>query len=256
MKTLAWSIFYLLLFAHVSAGELLDVETLPCHRTKQYPLAAHKQIIVFSAPRTGSSVVYNVFRFLFEDDSLLFSHHNEFTLDRLVLKTHKFLELERARDEDDVLYIFTLRNPLHACISNYRICPRKITDNQAFAKELAERHQHYLLSAETMAKEGKDVAILKYEDFADDLGHLFDCIENRCQLAIREQDKELMRKGYSKSNIDLCTRHLASFNEYLPISGFHGKHINVYGYTPPDDFLYWLNVYLEDAKPLFGRYGY
>src|ERR1700722_9694212 len=109
------------------ADEIYDVETLPSLRTKQYSMAPYKKIIVFSAPRTGSSLTYNIFRFLFEDDSKIFSHHNAFSQDRLVLKTHIFSELDLV-EEENVLYIFTIRNPLNASISNYRICPRTITD--------------------------------------------------------------------------------------------------------------------------------
>ena len=91
--------------------DTFDVETLPCFRTKQYCMGPYKKIIVFSAPRTGSSLAYNIFRFLFEDESKIFSHHNDFNQNRLVLKTHKFTELARV-EEKDVLYIFTIRNPL------------------------------------------------------------------------------------------------------------------------------------------------
>lgn len=250
---------FLLIF--ISAGmichaqEFFDVETLPCSRTKQFSPEPYKKIIVFSAPRTGSSLVYNLFRFLFEDGSKIFSHHFDFNQDRLVLKTHKIADLDLV-EEDNVLYIFTIRNPLNACISNYRICPRKITDNRAFAEQLINKHRNYLILSEKMKNDGMNVVLLKYEDFTDNLDYLFDYIENHFQISIDSMDKVLMKKGYSKENICFCTRNLADFKEFLPYSGFHGRHVNLEAYTPPEEFSYWLNVYLEDIKPLFKNYGY
>ena len=107
-----------------------------------------------------------------------------------------------------------------------------------------------------MIASGYHVAPLKYEDFTDDLNYLFNFIEDNFSISIASNDKELMKKGYSKQNIFFCTQNFADFNEYLPISGFHGRHINLEGYIPPKEFLYWLNIYLEDIKSLFKNYGY
>lgn len=248
---------FLLNFSHCEAysSEYLDIETLPIHRTKKYEADGFKKIIIFSAPRTGSSLTYNIFRFIFEEDSKLFSHHNDFSQDRLVLKTHKHDALNEVK-EKDVLYIFTIRNPLEACISNARICPRVIKDQQAFAKELLNRHKRAILLCNQLQLQGRKVAWLKYEEFSKDLDILFRFIESYFQISIVNEDRQLMAEGYSKENISLATQHLSNFNEYLPISGFHGLHIHSGDYHPSDDFLFWLNLYLEDLKPLFRDYGY
>ena len=65
-----------------------------------------------------------------------------------------------------------------------------------------------------------------------------------------------MRIGYSKENIKACTKNLKDFEEYLPISGFHGDHIVTGRYTPPADFLYWLNINLSCVQGVFKNYGY
>lgn len=237
------------------AQDIYDVETLPTLRTQQYSMFPYKEIIVFSAPRTGSSFVYNVFRYLFEDDSKLFSHHYVFNQDRSVLKTHRSYEILSV-EEKNVLYVFIMRHPYDGSISNHRICPFEFKDQQWFAEELAHRHRNALWLSEKLEAEGCNVQRLKYEDFADNPDYLFDFIENHFVLSIAAEDKELIRKGYSKQNVYACTQHFADFTGSLPISGFHGRHINVEDYSPPEDFLYWLKVYIEEIKPFFRKYGY
>lgn len=246
----------LLLSLAVSAQEIYqDVESVPALRTQSYPAKDYKHIIIFSAQRTGSSLVYNVFRFLFEDSDKLFARHNNFTSDRVVLKAHtskKFLSVDPAR----TLCIFTFRNPWDASISNYRICTRKTIENKAFAQKLINRHASYLLFSEQLQQKGQSLIRLKYEDFVDDLDSLFRCIEEHFNITIDLRDKELMRKSYSKENIKACTKGLKNFSEFLPISGFHGQHVNAERYIPPADFLYWLKVYMKEVSPLFQAYGY
>lgn len=232
-----------------------DVESLPALRTKQYIMNPPQKIVIFSSSRTGSSLVYNIFRFLFEEDSKLFFHHNDFNLEKRVLKTHRYDDMEVA-EKEDIIYVYTLRNPMDASISNYRICPHKIKNSRNFARDLINNQIARLLYAENLEKEGKRVLRLKYEDFVDDIDFILDFIKDQFQISIDLRDKELIKKGYSKENIHLCIKNLLDFKEYLPISGFHGKHVIMEHYTPPENFLYWLEIYLNNVKPAFRAYGY
>lgn len=255
MKKLPLFFLLILVSSPCYAQEVYDVELLPALRTKRYDAGNYKKIVVFSAPRTGSSLVYNICRFLFEDDSKLLAHHNDFSLNRLVLKSHKFSEIKLIKKEK-AFYIFTLRNPLTASISNYRICMQKVINDKFLAKEIVQRHYKVLLFSEYIEKKGRSVLKLKYEDFANNLDFIFDTIESHFQISIDPTDKDLMRKSYSKENVYACTKDLKNFKESLPISGFHGQHVGLQEYTPPEVFLYWLQIYLQDTMPLFQRHGY
>jgi hypothetical protein len=246
----------LLLLKSIScqAFQVYDVETMPEHRTQAYSTGPYKRIVIFSAPRTGSSLVYNIFKFLFEKDSCLSDHHYLIT-DRVVLKTHRPDQINQI-EKNGTLYIFTIRHPFDASKSTYRITTRQILDNKAFAKELVQRQRNCLLISKKMEKDGHRIIRLKYENFVHDLDFIFDSIENIFSLSINPEDKNLMRAGYCKENIYACTQYLKDFDEYLPISGFHGRHVALRKYSPPEDFLYWLNVYLADAMHLFQAYGY
>jgi len=232
----------------------LDVEKLPVYRSSQQPSAFNK-IVIFSAPRTGSSLVYNVFRFLFEDDSKLFSPHDVFDLSRKVLKIHRTHEIERL-DDENVLYVFTIRNPVGACLSNYRICTREISNVKEFAEEVISRQADTLHCAEKLISKGKYVLFFNYENFTPNLTSFLEQLENQFTLSIPLEDKMLMLEGYSKENIYSCTKKLTNFAEYLPISGFHGDHVSLVKYKSPEEFVYWINYYLESVKPLFQRHGY
>lgn len=257
-NAVSWSRFFLIftiLGMNCYAQEILNIETLPTLRTNQYSTQPYKKIVVFSAPRTGSSLVYNVFRFLFEDETNLSSYHNEFNQDCFVLKTHKFPELDLL-SEENVLYIITIRNPIDACVSNYRICPRNIKDVKSFAKKVMHKHRDYLMFCERMKDTGRNVIFIKYEDFEDNLAYLFDFIENHFLISIAEPDKNLIKNGYGKENVFSSIQVLPDFKKSLPVSGFHGKHVTLEKYIPPGNLLYWLNYYLSDVKPVFKKYGY
>lgn len=248
-------LLFILLEAVSFAGEPLDIESLPSLRMKQYSADPHKKIVVFSAPRTGSSLTYNIFRFLFEKSENISSFHNSFDQNCLVLKTHKFAELELLEDKN-VLYIVTIRNPIDAIISNYRISPQKIKNIGEFTKNLMQKHKEYLLFCEQLKESGNTVIFIKYEDFKDDFEVIFQMIQNHFSLVIEDLDKELIQKGYAKENVHFFIEGFSSFKEYLPISGFHGKHVTLDSYTPPKELVYWLNTYLDEIKPVFSKYGY
>ena len=237
------------------AQEIYDVETVPTLRTKAYSSEAYKNIVIFSAPRTGSMLIYNIFKFLFEKDSQLLARHDNFNLNRVVLRTHRFAEFNLI-DKESTLCIFTFRNPIDACISTFRICTRNPINPQELAYEFINRTCCYFSYIKSKEHEGLQVLKLKYEDSAGNLDLIFDKIEDHFHISIDPKDKELMRLCYSIENIEACIKGLKDFDEFLPISGFHGKHVTLQRYTPPADFLYWLNIYLQEFIPLIQPYGY
>lgn len=231
------------------AEVIYDVERLALNRTKQYEIQPYQRIVIFTPPRTGSSLVYNIFRFLFEDESKLLSNHNEFDLDRNVLRTHRFMDIELLENKNS-LYIFNLRNISQTCISHYRILSEKISDVKEFAKRIVYRHYNYLSFYEKMEKQAIPLIKLRYADFVEDIEVIFDAIEYYFDMRIDPKDKELMIKGFSKENIFYCIQDLKDFSKYLPISGFHGRHVILQDYTPSPEFLFWLNYYLEEAEEI------
>ena len=218
-------------------------------------MRGYKKIVIYSATRTGSSLVYNVFRFLFQNEASLSSRHDKFNLASSVLKTHNHKKLGVLRNHN-VLYVVPIRDPLQASISMYRIYPRQTRDTQNYCKSLIDRQLIHLTIAEKLQGAGRDVVFLRYEDFENNVDYLIDFIENYFSISVFPLDKDRMKKGYDKENVYASTKNIPDFMNYLPISGFHGNHVTREKFTPPEDVLYWLNYYLGHAKPAFKKYGY
>jgi len=250
------SLFFVMMMSMVcDARETLDIETLPTLRSAQYSVEPYKKIVVLSAPRTGSTLAYNVFRFLFEDETNLSCPHDAFNQNCTVLKTHRIHDLNLLK-EKNVLFVVTIRNPINAIVSNYRIWLSPIFKIKDFARVLLYQQRDFLIFYEKLKKNGRNVVIIKYEDFEDNLDFFFDLIENHFSITIDDQAKAIIKEGYDKENIYSSTASFLDFKEYLPISGFHGKHVSLEKQTPPDKLLYWINHYLRGVKPIYKKYGY
>jgi hypothetical protein len=249
---------FLILLPLVLIADPLDVETLPHQRTQQYAKLPYEKIVVFSCPRTGSSLTYNVFRFLFEEEKCLSFAHNEFRMDRIVLKTHKIPEIKTLLEsKENVLYVVTIRDPIQSSISIFRIRSQPPKDIQRFSKDVVKRQKKYANFIESLQQTGVPLLILKYEDLEKgQCRYLLDTIETHFHLCVSEQDAQTLEAGYSRKNIYDNIRSFSSFKEHLPISGFHGKHVSPNKFIPPPELLHWLDYYFKDAKPLFQKYGY
>ncbi len=246
---------FLVSYTFFCFAEELDVETLPTRRTKQYSIFPYEKICIFSAPRTGSSLVYNVCRYLFENMENFHHHHNTFHPDCLVLKDHRDINFNQNNGKK-VLYIVPIRNPIDACISNYRIESAKNQSNKNYPYMMLKYQASRLIISENLLATGNDVIHIKYEDFSNDFDFLFHFLEINMNILISESDKEIIRIGYSKENIYSSIAMFSNFKECLPISGFHGKHVLLEAYTPPKRVLSQLNLHLPEFKPLFQKYGY
>jgi|GEM_PF-2353374 hypothetical protein len=248
-------LFCVIIAMSCHALEFLDVETLPILRTKQYSMGSHRKVVIFSAPRTGSTLVYNIFRFLFEDHKNFSQSHNVFSQNNLVLKTHRFNQPKTLRG-NNILYVVPIRDPLETSISTYRIRAQLPANLQNWCKWVVHNQVNHLVYAEKRKEAGHDVLFIKYEDFEGNLDYLIRFIENYFSISISDFDKNTMLVGYSRENVYHNIHGLADFREYLPISGFHGKHVVSEKFPPPDDVLYWLNQYLQEESSLFQKYGY
>lgn len=213
--------------------------------------------MVFSAPRTGSSVVFNIFRYLFEDEQALLIPHNEFRMDRSIFKTHNTYEVgELQKKSGKNLFIITIREPVQSCISIYRISPPE-EDMKEACKKLIDLQVQYFNWISGLQNHGYPIVILRYEDFVrDPVQYLCGFIENHFHLSIAKSDREMIARGYSKENIYRNLQSLADFKEILPISGFHGDHVTLEPKEISRELLYWMRHFYEEAKPTFRKFGY
>lgn len=252
--------FFMVIFSFFiySESTVMDVEKVHFGRTKEYSRHPYDKIVIFSAPRTGSSIVYNYFRFLFEDSAYLTLNHHDIIDERCVLKTHKIQEIKALQNKPEhTLYVVTIRDPIQASLSFFRVETEPVTLPRMYCQKMMNMQLQYFQFLEKLQEEGYPVLVLKYEDFIQDPSRILcDQIESYFHFSILEQDRDLLKNGYSIENVRANISTLVNFNEFLPLSGFHGNHIAPSDWAAPASISYWMNFFYEKNKDKFQKYGY
>jgi hypothetical protein len=161
-----------------------------------------------------------VLRFLFEDEN--YGPHNP-ELTQIVNKTHHTKMLDK-----NGIYIFTVRNPVDACASLYRvqcsgtgrIAPVDVLDG--FVKE-QKRSARFL---KKLTAKKADIIVLKYEEFVSDFDAIFTALERKFCITIDDQDKCFLKEALSRENVNKNIAKFDSFAQHDEYSLFRGKHID------------------------------
>lgn len=222
-KTLTFFLF--ICFFSFSEEHFCDLESLPVIRTKQYRLPKNKKILVYSAPRTGSSLIFNIFRYLFEDINNLKMIHHFYDAQRKVFKSHK-LDEYTSYSKDQLLIVVPFRDPIKASISQSKMPKCQNTPLNELASKLINSQLNHLYSAMEMKKKEFQVIFYYYDEFKNNMTRFLAAIEKVFNINIHEKDKTILAESLSITNIQKAISHLKTFDEYLPYSGFHGNHIN------------------------------
>lgn len=222
-------------------------------RTKQYPLEGYKGIYLLSPARTGSTVIFNLLRFLFEseENKSTFCYAN---FECLVNKTHWLYTHEK-----DYLYIFTIRNPIDATFSHYRVKRGEWNEDiKTIIDRLAEAQIIVWKDLKKLLFLNRKVIVLRYEDFVNNIDFIFDTLEDELSISIANSDKALLRKALSKENVLYNIRHFESFDDYDHIHGFHGKHIDEEEVSA-EEKAYVINLIIETLQKyrrIIEKWGY
>lgn len=212
-----WAVFFAVCFVILNANESISFEEQYCKRSQQYPIGNYQRIIVASPYRTGSTIVFNVLKFLFNNSDSL--HSNS-----IVGKCH----FPKNPDPAEIVFC-PIRNPMDTCFSRYRVMGERQnqTINEraldiAVNEYLRQMHgMHKLLQ-----KKLPNVVLLKYEDFDCNLWAIFDKVETLFNMKICEIDKALIEELFSKKNVKYFVEKYEGFGQWDPLTGFHGKHID------------------------------
>lgn len=233
MEKVFRSLFFLIFCSVIlNANECINIEEQYFKRSQQYPINGYKKIMVFSPYRTGSTLVFNVLRFLFEDseflDKIAWGHHNS-----IVAKTHALGYMDPS-----IIVFCLIRNPIDTCFSRYRVMMSQASAQgispesfQEFEEESLDMAvQDYLTQMQWMYdllnKRVRNVVLLKYEDFNSNLEFIFAKFEKVFNIKICEMDRLLMEELFSKENIALNIKSLQNFQNFNEITLFHGAHID------------------------------
>lgn len=192
-----------------------------------------KNIVIFSPPRTGSILIYNIIKILFDDGWNHIKH------------THLF------EYHTNNYYIVTYRDFRDSFLSFFRV--QNIDINIDTLKKQEPLRQYAQLK-EYLNK--PNALLLRYESFYNDYDYVFDNFEKFFIIKINDKKRE---EVYNKINLNKAKEITSNLKDFQDIHGetqLHGEHI----YHPEPG--YWkefdlecqeyitekLKVYLEEWK--------
>lgn len=207
-KIYIFIIVYIYWFNGLEASYLSNIELLKFKRTKQYNLKEYSHILVCTPYRTGSTLLYNILRFLFENENILNSPATylfpgkKLNDNIIVYKSHSY-----PQELKSTIVISSIRNPVDACFSYLML--KSFQNNEASIQRITETYVSQLRDLEKFQDKYEDLVILNFEEFNDDFNFLLKKIENIFSIEINEKDKELIKSLFSKNNI---SRYIISNN--------------------------------------------
>ncbi len=232
--------------------DFIDLHSFVKERTQQYPLKTCKKIYLNTPPRTGSTLVYNVLRFLFENDDHKPWDGNFWNL---IVKSHgdPFLR-------SDVIYITTIRDPVEACLSHYRVyCSKqgKILPIETL-DQIVQGQQQSFKHLEKLVSNKMRVIILEYEEIVDNLGFLLAILENKFNITIDPRDKDFLQRALCKENVIRNAEKLHTFSLIDEFSLVHGSHIDRGELSKDLQELIRMEILqrLSEQPSLFQKWGY
>ena len=224
LRRFSRSILFILFSCYADENEFVDLGSFVGSRSMQYEIKSYDKIFVYSPYRTGSTYIFNVLRFLFEDEETKNSPDwgNE-NQGRVVCKYHSLNKLS-----NNVSCFVTIRNPFHSFFSFYRIYlnSNKVESfSDGDLRALVDSYMETWYQIESVISGKSNAIILRYEMFLDGIDFVFMCIESFYSIEIKDEDKLTIRKSLSLENVIANARKYNSFDEFDLGSLIHGNHI-------------------------------
>jgi hypothetical protein len=252
MKSLSWMTFLVVYICSSSlAAASLDLESLPSLRKKQYQLTGDDKFIIYSPARTGSTLLFEFFRFLFEDIHSLNAYcYGLENPKKVVYKIHSCNEQELIEKASPGYLVVPIRDFPSSVVSMYKAVlndNRHVTDYHSFIEDLFREYVSIYTTAEKLQNNGIKIIKLDYDLFSKDLDYIFDTLSKELKVDIDVNDKRILKDALSKENVQKQTANLPTFGEHLPLSGFHGFHISCDSPVPLE-LLYSIESFLQEHK--------
>ncbi|MDY6825251.1 MAG: hypothetical protein SWH68_15885 [Thermodesulfobacteriota bacterium] len=167
------------------------------------------EIIQFSPPRSGSTLVYNILRDIFPE--------------KTIRKTHQY-----APDFSRHRIVVTYRHPLDCIASSlqrYGKPPSDIEINTQI-KEFDENGIWDLLSLNKGSR--PNVLLLRYEIFYNNFEYIFNNFEDFFSICIPVEQRQTISKKYNINTVYQSIQKYSDFNEFDEDRHWHGNHISKY----------------------------
>lgn len=173
------------------------------------------QIVQFSLPRTGSTVVWQILSYMFDDrvSSDLWKQPV------VVEKSHTW-----QRIVDTKKYVITIRDPRDSIASRLQLGVFEC-NIQAFLNQCRFYKKEYARIIRLMDRNPGNILFLRYEQFFGNNSFICDAIEEFFGIIIDAAERDEIEKRFSLSANKQRSDSLTSFQQYDPLLLIHGQHI-------------------------------
>lgn len=189
-------------------------------------------IVQFSPGRSGSTLVWNILKELFENENIHKCHRIKYDVNQKIVST--------VRDPRDILASRLL-------IGNNEI-------NEVIIKKNLDEMKRYGFDDLIKIKNKSNVLILKYELFYNNYDYIFDELEQFFGITISLEKRNEIKQKFEIKEVMKISSKLGSFKKYDKDTHIHGKHISEYKGKPNN----WKNIipkeYHEMVKNALQRY--
>lgn len=212
-----WGLFLVIFFSNalLFSHETVNLENAWQFKAKNYYVPGDRTIVVFSPPRTGSTLVFNVLQFLFSP--------KDGSQPAKVRKTHSIGPPYR----DQIIFI-PIRNPIDSACSICRLrdLDGKILTEKLLDNTVAKLIQQYRRCLE-VSREYPQAFLLKYEENVENINSLIQRIEKIFGINVHEYDKELLNQFFNKEAVltYIQEKNLKKFSQWDKQTQIHGNHI-------------------------------
>lgn len=200
----------------------------------------NENILQYSLPRSGSTLIFNILRSVFPDSN--------------IIKVHRFSD-KRLKS---IPTVSTYRHPLDILASSIQRYGLTLTD-KVIEQQIRE-YENLGINNLREIRNQENVLMLRYEDFVYNYDNIYAAIECFFEIDIPLKQRQLLSIEYHIDNVKKKITHMKTFAEYDNVTHWHGKHISKYKGEPGyanDFFTVEQLVYLKEVyRDYIDEFGY
>jgi len=181
-------------------------------------LITGKKIIQWSPPRSGSTLVWQILDYLFEDPNY---KKYKWTDPNIVHKTHT-LDYSHLNNQS-YFFVTTVRNPMD-CMVSWMIIKKIPFTKENIEQNIISYLNYFMLLK--MVQLSNNSVILRYDEFYEDNNVIYDTLEKTFQINIKKELRDVMDKKFSKQSNKKISDTMKDFDEVKEDSFIHGDHFN------------------------------
>ena len=168
----------------------------------------YNKIILFSPPRSGSTLLYNILKNTINNYEICKSHIFEYDINNL--------------------YIITIRHPYNSMIS-IGLCNKINIFNINTIDNIYNNYMNYggncLINNNF---EHDNIIILRYETFFNNYNYIYNILEQKLNIKIPQLIRNEVSDTVSIKNVKKNIEKFKNFKEYDELTHYHGNHISLY----------------------------